>query len=263
MNTTLQNLHFNELLKDRQSKEVREEVVRRYKDMVFQIANILGRNKKGENYMDLVQTGYAALLHAFDKFDTANNVKFITYAYKVVKGVMMTEISRDNVFGNRLFGCRASTVKNVTERLMTAKGVAPRDEVIAMAQERWKCNKSKVGFDKIIDTLEAINHAECRGRIPKSGLKINEKLRHNDATFVGDPNSTDYIDKVDTALDAAALWEKIERIRLTKKERYVFYEIMKNNRSNESLSQEMCLTVQRIRQLYQQAVHKIRAVVRV
>lgn len=66
----------------------RETIVEKYQRLVFKLAHRLS----GEDYhyfQDLVQDGYIGLLRSFERFDTEGEIKFITYAYKFVRGYMM------------------------------------------------------------------------------------------------------------------------------------------------------------------------------
>lgn len=65
-----------------------DSIVVKYERLVYKHAHILG--KGNHHYIqDLSQIGFIGLLRSFERFDTESGIKFMTYAYKFVRGYMM------------------------------------------------------------------------------------------------------------------------------------------------------------------------------
>lgn len=68
-------------------------LIKRYKNLIYNLANKIYRDELGIDYEDLIQTGYLILLKAYKKFDKDKGCKFITYAYPSIKRAMWQEIN--------------------------------------------------------------------------------------------------------------------------------------------------------------------------
>ncbi len=83
---------FNEIKIDDELKNLlKEELVKRNKKLVFKIAKNYRNNKV--DFEDLLQIGDIAIVKASNNFEPENNdVKFVTYAYKVINSAIKNEV---------------------------------------------------------------------------------------------------------------------------------------------------------------------------
>lgn len=65
-----------------------DSIVEKYKRLVYKNAHTLCGGDY-HYFEDLLQDGYIGLLRSFERFDSEGEIKFITYAYKFVRGYMM------------------------------------------------------------------------------------------------------------------------------------------------------------------------------
>ena len=80
----IERLHGKSARSDRDTAELREEIVRRNVGLVKSVA--LKFLSSGEPLDDLIQAGYIGLLNAVTNFDLARNTRFSTYASYLIQG---------------------------------------------------------------------------------------------------------------------------------------------------------------------------------
>ena len=78
-------------IKEKQlSKKEVEEVVAKYKDLVYRI--VLSKTKNHDKIERLLSCGFEGLIMAARRFDKSKNIKFITFAYHYVDGYVRLEL---------------------------------------------------------------------------------------------------------------------------------------------------------------------------
>lgn len=71
-----------------------ETVITKYERLVYKLATRYCGNDYHHMY-DLAQVGFIGLVESFKRFDDKSDIKFITYAYKYIRGYMRN-LNRDN-----------------------------------------------------------------------------------------------------------------------------------------------------------------------
>ena len=113
-------------------KEARDQLVTENMGLVWSIVRrFLGRGYEGE---DLFQIGTIGLLKAIDKFDTAYDVKFSTYAVPMIAGEIKRFLRDDGMIKvSRSVKELATRVRRAREKLTGSMGREPTIEEIAAA----------------------------------------------------------------------------------------------------------------------------------
>ncbi len=107
-----------------------DDIVEKYKLIIFKIAKKLTNEGVGVEFDELVQRGYLALLEAVNNFKQTRRNKFTTYLYPCVEGVMRGKPVRGfTVSLNDEFG--RGDDKGELIDFIPAPGRSPEDEVFS------------------------------------------------------------------------------------------------------------------------------------
>lgn len=187
---------------------------------------------------DLIQAGMAGACHAFDKFDPSHGTRFNTYAMFWIRAEIWDVVKneRNLITGTGLNGKPQDKNKNVRVTYLNGSdglGSGGEDE------------RGIVG--RLVDSL----HGPGKADGPPEGL-------------VTRPRSDT---EIETADEKALLKRALETARLTEKERIVISKRYLNEHALECptlavVAREMRLSGERVRQLEQRALRKIRRAAR-
>lgn len=137
------------------TQQLREQLIIEYAQLVKLVAGrlsmYLGHNVE---YDDLVSYGIFGLIDAIDKFDTAKNVKFETYASLRIRGAILDQIrkmdwiprtvrQRQRKIDDAIKSVEMRTGKNATDEEL-AKELGVSEEELGNWQSQLKDRKSVV-----------------------------------------------------------------------------------------------------------------------
>ena len=117
--------------KDNASKSAREQLILHYAPLVKYVAGRIGAGlPQSVEQADLISNGMFGLMDALDKFDTAREVKFETYAIPRIRGAIIDEL-RAMDWVPRSVRSKARGVEKAHTQLEAKLGREPNEDEVA------------------------------------------------------------------------------------------------------------------------------------
>ena len=232
-------------------------LVRAYMRLAVSMASKYRRY--GASMGDLIQEAYIGLLKAAEKFDPAREVRFSTYAMWWIKAQVQDFVMRDwsmvrtgSTSAQKSLFFNLSRVRAQIERTHTAEG-----SEVDRARLR----------DEIADELGVpLRDVEAmEGRLSGSDFSLNARQADDDGRewielLEDDNGRTDEAAERQADLDVARGWLSDAMDTLTDRERQIISarKLTEKPETLESLGRAFSLSKERIRQLEEQALRKMR-----
>lgn len=199
---------------------------------------------------DFLQEGSKALSNAVRKYDFTRGTTFYVYAQKAIQN-RLRNYFRDHVRSGSI-GIRPSremtAIKNLLDQWAEEQGGTPPDEVIAkltgVAEQRVKKLKPFI---------------EQWQKMPAPPLSLDAEIGENTTTlyqFIEDPDAKEASDSA----QKSEIWAAVNR--LPPRARYIMRLRFLEGRTLEETGQELNLTRARIKQIQDDALRKLRQMLR-
>ena len=225
-------------------EKAKERIAKSYLKLVVNIAKVLHKNVPFISILDLISEGNIGLLKAIDKYDVSKGIKFSTYAAWWIKQRIKRALNRN-----------ASLIKipsHIDDILRCFFKVLNKNKAIGTDEKIKAAELVGMDFNKIEECLD-------RGR---NSISLNYSDKEN-ATL------EEYIENK-KSIDPQTIYERRELFEnlvkwlniLTDKERKVIllrYGLTDENpKTLEEIGEMMNLTRERIRQIEENALNKLR-----
>ena len=225
------------------AKENKEELIRSHLPLSIHIAKRY--RYRGVDFLDLVQEGNQGLMRAVDTFDYRRGNRFTSYAMWWVKQSIIRAIynqSRTMRIPVYLFD-RLNNYHAATEKLHQEKGRKPTLKELA--------GTMKVSMDCLLEMTNAFKNVQTFEEYHQTSTQSDGSSAHN-GSFSGMIVQSDLQDKVDTVLSQLPSRE-CEVLKLRFGINGAQYE-----HSLQEIGQMFNLSRERIRQIENSALHKLR-----
>lgn len=188
---------------------------------------------------DVLQEGYVGLLRAIRFFDSSKGVRFVTYAYIVIRGTILSYVQSDNFFGCKRFGM-------LTQRFIR------------------KCNKYNWRREKIDDAINDVKNGDRHisfrelrsvASIYDNGVKSLGYVGDvpvNDSDSIADIENRDELEFVKRML--------MERVNTSKRNKDIFIRYFFNGEDARSIASMYNISPNRVYQLNGRISRSLRCV---
>ncbi len=197
---------------------------------------------------DLVSAGVIGLIEAYKRFDPSKKVKFRTYAEIRIKGAILDEIRKLDIIP-RSIRDKANEVEETIRELFIKKGEMPNSEEIAEA-----LGLSLDEYYKLLENLKGIQFVDVEN-LKRLFSDYDEDVLANfiasDEDVERDYILKDLVEKLEKALEY-----------LTEKERLVLALYYHEGLTMKEVAKVLGYTESRISQLHNQAIIKLRAILK-
>jgi len=226
---------------DEETREIKEEVIRRNVGLVAQIAKEFLHS--GEPLEDLIQAGYLGLLNAVHNFDLRRGNKFSTYATHLIKGEIRHYI-RDKhgpVKIPQWIQELNFEVNKAEERLFKQLGRFPTIEELAE-----ELNMAEEGVREVLKARESMSY-----------ISIDAERRADD------PRPQIEIEKIRSLREEPFPWEQRVRImaaieRLTTLQQRIIHGLFYGGKSQKEVGKEIGLSQRQVSRLKQEILEELR-----
>jgi RNA polymerase primary sigma factor len=227
----------------------RDELVEAFMPLVASVARLY-RGAPAVGRHELMQDGVVGLLRALERFDPATDTPFWAYASWWVRQAMqqlVSELARPVVLSDRAIR-QLSRIKQARRRLEQEEGHEPTPRTLGDA-----CGLGEA----------QVEHLMVAARVPRG---LEERLRGSDEETSGtygellrDPHAEDEYERVPSRLVIEALPALLEA--LDERERTIVdarFGLVGPELTLRQLSQALGVSAERVRQLEQRALQKLR-----
>ncbi len=215
--------------------KIRNEIAKLYLFLVKSISDKLNYNTNQFNKDDLLNVGIIGLLDAIERFDQNRNVKFITYAYFRIRG-MILDFIREQEWLPRSIKDKINRLQQAYQSLMEKNIDNPADEQVAA--------ELNMSIDEYYNFLNCVNV-----RTINSIDDLYDEENSSPVSLVDENYDSDYKKQLIIDILEKCLNEK-EKLVISL---YYFEEL-----TFKEISEILNLTEARICQLHTLAITKIR-----
>ncbi len=226
---------------------IREKLILKYAHYVKYVAGRIKVGLAGHiEFEDLVSWGTFGLINAVDKYDISQNVKFVTFATKRIRGSIYDGLRHLDWVPRRV---RAKTklLNDALYELEIKLGRPPDDEEVALHLEMTREELEKLYEDEYNSLLmsldESINETDDGELISKYQLVENIAAKNPELTIENDQVRNIVIEAIE---------------KLSDQERFVITLYYYNELTLKEISDVMKLSESRISQLHTKSIFRLR-----
>lgn len=231
----------------RGDRKARDELVQANLRFVVSVAKVYAR-KTGTPIMDIINQGNVGLIEAAKRFDSTRGRKFITYAVWWIRHAILKGMSEQSG-AMRLPLNKSGAIRRMwrtIERLRQEQGCEPTDKDIAQAMKM-----------KVNDIAEL-------KKLSVTSLSLDAPIASDENVNLGDLVADPSDDPTFTELHYESLGREVDMVleRLTERESRIVKHYFGlgggKKHTLEEIGQMMGLTRERIRQIKEEALRKLR-----
>jgi len=205
----------------------------------------------GVDIIDLISAGNVGLIEALRKFDLSKEIKFISYAVWWIKNSII-EYLKENVKTIRL----PYNQQNEIKEFMQAKEKLEQQLEINLGTDQVG-NLAGIDINYIRQALAANGRAASMND-PIGNGEDGEGILED---LVSDPDS-DFTNEYDKDFKKKSVHQALEKLTKIQKEIIIYSFGLTDgiSRSNEDIAEQLGLTAERIRQIKNQAIERLKKV---
>lgn len=195
------------------------------------------------DYEDMIQEGNLGLVNAINKFDVSLNLKFSTYATKVIESFVLDAIHKSSKLHIPAYiYFEHKNLKACEANLETKLGRAPSYKELAV--------EAGMEIDKVISIKSAFNKVDSLEKELDENYTLSDTISSNEETPLEKTCNNDVINKLYNSIDT-----------LSEKEQFIINSHMGlncDNKSLEEIAKSLNISRQRVSQIEARALQKLK-----